>query len=442
MNLLDALLDLLPPPYTTARDSVIAQVLNVFALEMEALQEDIEAMRESHWVEFAARRADLEKLGALVDVRRFPWEDARLFRARLTAFVTARLRGALGKEDIKSFVADYLRRTEDALCEVRGKEKRRTVFVPGLSQCDDPFALQQKMPRFRPLDFVENPRRRRRSAELAAVGGRVSYLHRWEESNRGLEESAAEFRVTGFPGGRTASPVIVNLTTGDLVGYKGTVPAGKTLRVAAAGGGGDPRLAAADIDGGDVTDALFSVGGFRLGVPFAPADEDERPLLPRVARGANRWTYLSVGLFDVRGLDEFFFAVADEQLRPGFFNQSAFDHAVFPTGPVARLQMSWEEVEPASFEVRVPWYLVVEQDGRRPHEIVAEGLEVAVGQLHAAGVRAQVRFVPFVERQPQRDRLRLPWKLLDPERASAGRNDRVSLGAHFGETGFGDSRFE
>jgi hypothetical protein len=442
MNLLTALLDLLPPPYTTAPDSVIGQVLNVFALEMEALQEDVEAMRQAHWVEFAPRRADLEKLAALVDVARFPWEDARLFRARLAAFVTARLRGALGKEDIKRFVVDYLRRTEDALCELRGKERRPTVFVPGLSQCDDPFEkTQQTMPRFRPLEFVENPRRLRRSASLAAVGGRVPHLHRWEESNRGLEESAAEFRVTGFAGRRTAAPVIVNLTTGDLVGYRGTVPAGKTLRIVAAGDD-EPRRAAADIDGDDVTAALFSVGGFRPGVPFGPADEDERPLLPRVARGANRWTYISVGLFDVRGLDHFFFAVPDERLRPGVFDQSSFDHAIFPTGPAARLEMSWEEVEPASFEVRVPWYMVVEQDAARPHEIVAEGLELAVGQLHAAGVRAEVRFVPFVERQPQRDRLRLPWLMLEPERGTAGRGDRLTLGAHFDEAGFGDSRFE
>jgi hypothetical protein len=444
MNLLTALLDLLPPPYTTAPDSVIAQVLNVFALEMEALQEDVEAMRQSHWVEFAPHRADLEKLAALVDVRRFPWEDARLFRARLSAFVTARLRGTLGKEDIKRFVADYLRQTEEALCELRGKEKRRTIFVPGLAQCKDPFETEQnkkRMPHFRALEFVENPRRLRRSAALASVGGRVPHLHRWEESNRGLEESAAEFRLTGFSGRRTSAPVIANLTTGDLVGYKGTVPAGRTLRVSAAGGD-DPRLARADIDGDDVTGALFSVGGFQLGVPFAAADEDERPLLPRVARGANSWIYLSVGFYDVRGLDHFTFAVADEQLRPGLFNQSSFDHAIFPTAPAARLEVRWEEVEPASFEVRVPWYLIVEQDGQRPHEIVAEGLEIAVGQLHAAGVRAEVRFVPFVERQPQRDRLRLPWVMLDPERSTAGRRDKLSLGAHFGETGFGDSRFE
>jgi hypothetical protein len=446
MNLRDALLDLLPPPYTVAPDSVIGQVLNALALEMEALQEDIEAMRQSHWVEFASRREDLEKLGALVDVTRFPWEDSRLFRARLIAFVTARLRGSLGREDIKRFVADYLRKTEDALCEVRGKEKRQTVFVPGLSRCmregKDPFESQKSiMPRFLPLDFVENPRRQRRSAELAAIGGRVPYLHRWEESNRGLEESIAEFRVTGFAGGRTAAPVIVNLTTGDLVGYKGTVPAGRTLRIVSAGDK-SARLAAADIDGDDVTGSLFSVAGFRLGVPFASSDEDKMPRLPRIAPGANRWTYLSVGLFDVRGLDNFFLAIADEQLRPGFFNQSSFDHAIFPAGPAARLEMSWEEIEPASFEVRVPWYLVIEQDGQRPHEIVAEGLEVAVGQLHAAGVRAEVRFVPFVERQRQRDRLRLPWIIFAPERGTAGRDDRLSLGAHFGETGFGDSLFE
>jgi hypothetical protein len=41
-----------------------------------------------------------------------------------------------------------------------------------------------------------------------------------------------------------------------------------------------------------------------------------------------------------------------------------------------------------------------------------------------------------------RDRLRLPWIIFAPERGTAGRDDRLSLGAHFGETGFGDSLFE
>jgi hypothetical protein len=463
MNLLTALLDLLPPPYTTAPDSVIGQVLNAFALEMEALQEDVEAMRQSHWVEFAARRTDLEKLAALVGIERFPWEDARLFRARLLAFVTARLHGSLAKEDIKHFVVSYLRRTEDALCELRGKNTLRTVFVPGLSQCADPFKEQEKLPRFMPLDFVENPTRLRYSAELAAIGGRVPYLYRWEERNRGLKETMPEIYITGFQDGRTAVPLIVNLTTHDLIGYAGTVPAGQMLRIVRAGEAQPqvvagpnndsrfvaapddkpkPRFAAAFIDEQEVTDALFSVGKFNLGVPFAQSDLDERPLLPRIARGANRWAYLSVGLFDLRGLDNVFFAIADDELRAGVFNETFFDHAIFPTGAVARLDMRWEEVEPASFEVRVPWYMVIEQDDARPHEIVAEGLEVAVDHLHAAGVRAQVRFIPFTERQRQRSRLRLPWKTLEPEKGTAGRSDELSLGGHFDETGLGDSRFE
>jgi hypothetical protein len=32
--------------------------------------------------------------------------------------------------------------------------------------------------------------------------------------------------------------------------------------------------------------------------------------------------------------------------------------------------------------------------------------------------------------------------MLEPEKGTAGRADKVTLGGHFDETGFGDSRFE
>jgi len=91
----------------------------------------------------------------------------------------------------------------------------------------------------------------------------------------------------------------------------------------------------------------------------------------------------------------------------------------FPSGAIAKLEMSWTETEPASFEVRVPRYLIIERPARRRpnrfHAEVAQGLQSSVEGLRAAGVKALVRFVPFEEVQPQRVAARLPWKLLAPE---------------------------
>lgn len=451
MNMLVELLSLLPPPYADYVPAdgsaegmpVVAQVLNVFAHEMEALREDTDAMRRTHWVETVFRLEDIEKLGALVGVARLPGEELKPFRARLLATVKARLRGALGVGDIKQFVYDYLNKSEKAL---------DATLVPGLPKDDTArneksveaaFESADDRPLYRPLRLVEYPTKERQSETLRAAGGRVPYLHRWEERNLGLSETFATFALTGFPAGRTATPVIANLTNGDLVGYRGVVPQGLTMTLRPAEGqaaGG--RKAAAFLGEEDVTAQLFSVSGFRPGVAFEPDDFDDSPLLPRMSRGANRWMYLSVGLFDTRGLDNFFFAVAGEELRQGAFNETSFDRAIFPVEAAARLEMRWTEQEPASFEVRVPRHLIAEREGQTAYRLIEEGLRVTLQQLHAAGVRASLRFEPFVETQRQKERVRMPWKVLEPETGTAGANDSLTLGGHFGDARFEDSRFE
>jgi len=115
---------------------------------------------------------------------------------------------------------------------------------------------------------------------------------------------------------------------------------------------------------------------------------------------------------------------------------------------VTRLEMEWEETEPASFEVRVPRFLVAEPamvepgEELRPYEQIAEGLEESIRQLHAAGVRAEVQFIPSVETHPQKVRVTLPWKVIDRQKGSAGESDALSMGGRFGETSLGDSRYE
>ncbi len=167
-----------------------------------------------------------------------------------------------------------------------------------------------------------------------------------------------------------------------------------------------------------------------------------------LVRGRNDWIYLSLGLFDTRGLDHVFFALADDELYEGVFDQSRFDHALFPSGPAARLALSWVETTPAAFEVRVPRYLVAEPSELAaageapPWQRVAEGLESSLAALHAAGVSSALSFVPFVETQPQQVRVALPWVRLEPEAGPAGRDEALSLGGRFGESTFGGTRFE
>jgi hypothetical protein len=436
----------LPGPYALAEDAVLTRLLDVVALEFEAFQEDLDRMRQSHWIRFAYRLADAEKLGALVGVARLPWENLQTFRARLLPLVKSRLAGALGPLEIKRFVYDYLNESERALSDVDGR--LACLLVPGLQRVafEQAFGPVPDRPLFRPLELRENPQRLKASGVLAARSGRVPYLYRWEEKNRGLDDTWARFRITGLFGGRTTVPVLVNETTGDLMGYAGQLPFGQTLVIE--GEEETAETARATLNGADVSDRLFSMRGFTLGVPFTRQDLDEAPLLPRLARGTNAWIFLLVGLYDIRGLNHFFFAIAGKNLREGVFDEAFFNQALFPSGTVARLEMDWVETEPACFEVRVPRYLVAEPSQlaavqeERPYRQVAEGLAVSNRELHAAGVKAEVRFVPFVETQRQKVRVTLPWKVMDPEKGTAGSGDVVFAGGRFGESSLGGSRFE
>lgn len=426
---------MLPPPLTAEPGSVLGQLLGGPALEMDALKEDLDRLRRTHWVEFVYRLQDLEKLAALVGVSRLAWEDLDSFLSRLIATVRARLRGALDVGSLRQFAYEYLRDAERVL---------DVTLVPGLQRRGQEAAFDEdpEDPLFRPLELSENPRVRSRSGALAALSGRVPYLFQWDEENCGLDETVAAFTVTGLPGGRTAVPLLANTTTGDLVGYADVLGVGRRLSIEAAPDG-DGREARALLDGADVTDRLFSVSGFRMGEPFEPEDLAAHPLLPRMRRGSNRWVFLSVGRFDVRGLDRVFYAIADDRLREGVFDETAFDHALFPQGPVANLAMEWTEVERAAFEVRVPGGVTIEPaDAPVRRADVDDALGSTVRELHAAGVRAEVRTVPFAESQDQRVRVRLPWLVLPPEAGPSGAVRDLSLGGHFGRTGLDESRFE
>ena len=385
MTHMERLQDLLPPPYSLAADSLFSQLLNVVALELEILDEDLDRVRQSHWIRTAYQLADAEKLAALMGIKRLAWETLPLFRERLLALVTARLQGALGPNEIKRFVYDYLGSCERVL---------GSSFVPGLQTVtlEQAYQAPPDRPRYRPLRLVENPVRGKQSGVLLARGGRVPYLFRWTEHNRGLSDTVARFTMIGLEGGRTAVPIVVNLTTGDMIGYTGTLRFGQTLvfTLPDVPDAQNPRAAVARLNGRDAGASVFSMSGFALGVPFTKDQLDHQLQLPRMVRGANEWISISAGFYGVKGLDHFFFAIAPDQLREGVFDQTFFDESVFPSGTVVQMEMNWTETEPASFEVHVPRYITVEA-GASVYQQVADGLSESVAELHAAGVRSAGR---------------------------------------------------
>ncbi|WP_261565101.1 hypothetical protein [Frankia gtarii] len=452
MAALDRILEVLPPTYAVDEGSAVREFLRAIARELDAAAADLDRMRRARWFATATRLADLDRMAALVGVRRRSWETVPLLRARVRTLVNARLDGSVGPDAITTYLHETVLGIERAL---------GGTLVPGLARRDLQAAFRaDARPGWRPLGFVENPERRVRGAALASRAGRVPYLHRWTDTNHGLGPAPVTVTVVGQSGGRTAVPVLVNLTTGEAIGYAGVARVGQRLTIGPAPGqppdGRVARAVLADDRGApdrDVTDRAFSLSGFRLGRPFGLADaEAGGPRLPTQARGDNRWMYVSGALFGVDGLDATYLQITDEPLREGVFDGSNFDEAVFPSGTAATVTLEWTEQEPAAFRVVIPRGLVAlprapggAAGAGGPSTLVGEIAELISGDLadlHAAGVRARLVLEPFTERQASRVRVRLSWMRPPRQIASAGERVRLGVGGRFGQAGFGQARFE
>lgn len=460
MSTLERILDAFPPIYAVDEGSVLRDLLDSVALELDAYAEDLDRLRRTHWFERAYRLGDLERIAALVGVQRRSWEPLELFRQRVRALVDARLAGSVGPRAVRTFVYEAVRGAESGLdgTLVPGLE-RRAVASPGdpsgtranaeslaaafagPEQDDEQDDGLDDGP-WRPLRLVENPTRVVRSPALTGRGGLVPYLHRWTDENHGLGPAPATMTLTGRSGGRTATPVIANLTTGQAIVYAGVLRVGQRLSIIQApdqDAAGRRAIALLD-DTLDVTDRVFSLSGFSLGVPFARDDGDPGgPLLPMQNRGVNRWVYLSAGLFDVRGLDATYFQLADDELSEGAFDQTYFDESLFVSPIAARLDLRWTEHEPAAFTVVVP-HGIVALPG--PATEFADGLAADLEGLRAAGVRSRLELRPFTEQQRQVSSVGLPWLVVPPELGSAGGAVKVGVGGRFSDSAFDRSRFE
>ena len=435
-----SMLQALPRPYTVERTSVIAQLLDVLSLELEIAAEDVGRVRLTHWIEHAYSEEDAERLADLVGIDPLPWEDAATFRARLISLVTSRLRGSTGPLEITGFVFAYLRAAQAALA--RPAARLEATLLPGLGTVATPaeaFSRQPDRPRYRPLEMVENPPRHRSSDGLAATGGRVAHLQHWHDRNDGLYATRPAVVLVGASRGRTSVPLLVNLTSGEWIGYRGVVPVGARLAIS---GAQDDGQATATLDGVEVSDRLISSARFPPDPVLKPSQLDRIPRMPMLRRGDNEWMYLSVGLFGVRGVDHARLAFADAVMREASFDESAYDRAIFPVGPVVGIEMTWVEARPASFEVRVPHGITVEPSGRPPLAgEVARALASSIDELRAAGVTAELALVPFEEHQPHRPSVRLPWVVLPAEHAPTGTEAEFTVGGRFDETVFGRTRF-
>ncbi|EIV92709.1 hypothetical protein [Frankia sp. QA3] len=416
MTRTDAMASRLPAMYDTRPGTLLTRLLDQMALPLEKVDDERLAVQRAHWLPTAVDRADIGKLGALLDRRLEDWENTALFRVRLVAIARARLAGAVTAGPILGYVEDLLR------------AGRLSLGLDVAAAAGGARAV-----------LVENPPLTGRT-----VVGPMTPLDRFTATNDGLDPTVLEANLVALPGTRAATPVLAVPGTGYLLGWAGVIPAGSRLHLR---WDAEAKALTADLDGADRTAMLFSVADFEPGKSLTAA-QLRRPAEPlRLPVGTTTVWYVTAGLFDRPELDAVMFAVAREALRQGRFDQDGWDDALMYQPPPLWGEFFWTSPAPASFDVHVPAGVLAadrplwpdrEQARERLGLLAAQGVE----ELRAAGVRARTDLVPLREVMPLRDRVTVGEGLLLVDGAPAAGSPVPEFGALLDGTPMDHSRLE
>jgi hypothetical protein len=398
------------------------------AMQLEIMQEDTLEVQRAHWFDAALELAEAADLAAVLDIAPEPWQRLGEFRAWVHAIRDAmRFKGAVTKQALQDFIADYARRYQSAVGVI--------VTPPITVWTDDPTTGEPA--------FVENPPLRRYERAGSAKG--IEPLHRFKLTQRGLDETYAGFMLIGLPSSPVPEsvPVIANLTTGQALIYMGTVPPGARLWIRPT----PANEVEAILEGEDVTERMYSVSDMQPGVAWSKAQMVQPAQAIKLQRGENELWFLPVAHFDAPGLDRFLLALADLTMQQGRYDKTDFNQALFYQEPAVKLYTTWQETQPASFEVHLPAGTMMNAPGE-----MAEGLETrdrlefslnqAVNKLKAAGVQGSVTMRPFCEVQGQLDCIStavLP--MFHREVGPTGADTLTHKGAAFEITDFDKSTF-
>ncbi len=400
---------------------LVRGILDQPATQIEIVDEDAIEVQRAHFFDAALDLDEVVRLAAILDFTPEAWDDRDTFRAWVHALRDSLLEhGAVTGPAITSFVDDYVRRFERAVGAQMISLDGRWETQPGPGRA-----------------LVENPP----TARVQSLGG-IEPLQRTTLLNGGLDSSPLGLLLVGLPAGPEVVPLIANVTTGEALVFRGTIPVGARLWLRAEADG----TATARLEGTDVSDRLVSIAALEPGVPWALADESAPARAPHLQPGPNELWILPVAQFDLPGLDRALLALADLQMLSGRYDRTRFDHSLFELDAAVAGWAAWYEALPAAFDVRLPAGALLHAPGAldgalADRSALAQGLDRGVGTLRAAGVRHRIALDVLSELQPHGDVLtgRLPQTIA--EVGPTGADAMPDKGGLWQVTDFDESKF-
>lgn len=394
MPKLDVILSRFPDFYEVQDpQKLLYGVLSALAAPLERLDRQLVEAMWSHWPRRAQDVQDIERIAALYGVRRFDGEPRERFRQRLLALVRILLTGTA---------------TPSALLQVAAATLGLDIWdASGQPQLSPgPTAnvtLAHATGRTQPLTLVETPWRAVEPEATTCVNGQRLGFHQDD-----FEPVIPTLVVVGI-GERTVEPLIVNLTSGQAIGYLGNVPDGQRLVIRPDG--------TARLDGRDVSERLYSLQGafydrdafdhtrarlvrrqpraaFGLrgldGPDFLFAGQPTAVQTPRLPVGDSEWAVTAtIGRFGRTAFGRAVWDAPDPQVfQQGRFAATPWDGSLFTLEPSLHLALRWQERARAVCELRVPWELVQRGSDRVDVDAWAYSVDPAAGVLHVHRTRS------------------------------------------------------
>ncbi len=414
----------LPHLYRDGR--LVQDFLSLAAVQLEIWDEDAREVQRAHWFNAALELDEAARLAAVLDIELEEWQSLGEFRAWVHAFRNARLQeGSVTRRAIRRFVREYSRAYQEAV-DIR--------LIPTIETW--PAAPVVGLP-----FFDENPDLLR--AHRVPASGGLEPLHQFEIDQQGLDETPAGFLLIGLGGQQEFVPVIVNVTRGEAIVYRGSLRTGQRLWLFPREDG----TMAGRLERRDVSDRLYSVPNVVPGRPWGGGEITTPALAPILEPGVNRLWFFPLAHYDEAGLDRFLMSLPDLRLTQGRYDQTPLNHSLFYQPPAVILYTLWRENQPATFEVKLPAGRLLSEPERLPEALDAVerldfSLNSGVRRLAAAGVRSSVTLEPLLERQPLGDFLTAAMPVVVREVGPTGADDLPDSGGLFSVSGFENSTFE
>ena len=386
------------------KDSLFYYLLSIFGQELEQIEKVIKGIIIAHTVDFADKKGakidDLTRLGALFDIKPKVDEGIENFRERL-------------KETIKVYLSGL--NTAEAVIRITALHFGYKIVEITPPTLEEPFVTKATLDTYE-IEVRDNPPQFVSTQKEAVTG------EDWDVYNNGLFDVSPSIVITCLDK-VVVHPQITNFTTGQIIGYKGIIPEGKSLVITFEGG------LKAQIDGRNVTNELFILKGESFGKArfdvscFAHVEESF--ILP-VGRSCLHY-FSSSGRFDCDSFDQATFY----KLEVGEFDESRFNEVIFATPPEVELKFSWQEARMATFWLNLP-YESFEREINSFKKDISKTILSDINIVKSAGVKAIVHLIygyqkdeNFTQHQILRDELPL-FKIKSQPEEQMSQTDRLS----------------